>query len=44
VGTWGPGIFSDDLAADVREDFRDLISQGLTPEEATERLKRDYDG
>jgi hypothetical protein len=44
VGTWGPGIFSDDLAADVREDFRDLIGEGLTPEEATERLKGDYDG
>ena len=44
MGTWGPGIFSDDLAADVREDFRDLISEGLTAEEATERLKGDYDG
>jgi len=34
VGIWGPGIFSDDLAADVREEFRDLIGEGLTAEEA----------
>jgi hypothetical protein len=44
VGTWGPGIFSDDVAADVREEFRDLIADGLTPAQATERLKGDYDG
>ena len=42
MGTWGPGIFSDDLAADVREDFRDLIGEGLTAEEATQRLKSEY--
>ena len=44
MGAWGPGIFSDDLATDVRGDFRDLIGEGLTPEEATDRLIRDYDG
>jgi len=38
MGTWGTGIFSDDLAADLRGDFRDLIGEGVSPEEATARL------
>ena len=35
MGTWGPGIFSDDLAADVRGDYRDAIGDGQTGPEAT---------
>jgi hypothetical protein len=35
VGTWGPGIFSDDLAADVRDDYRDAIGDGMSGAEAT---------
>jgi hypothetical protein len=42
MGAWGPAIFSDDLAADVREDFRDLIGDGLSAEDASERLKAEY--
>jgi hypothetical protein len=42
MGAWGPAILSDDLAADVRDDFRDLIGDGLTAEEASERLKDEY--
>jgi hypothetical protein len=38
MGTWGPGIFSDDLACDLRDRYRDLIGDGLTGEEATDRL------
>ena len=34
MGTWGTGLFSDDLAADVRDEFRDLIGEGLTTEAA----------
>jgi hypothetical protein len=29
VGTWGPGIFSDDTAADVRGDYRELVEDGV---------------
>ena len=39
MGTWGVAIFSDDLAADIRGDFRELIGDGLTPSEATARHK-----
>ena len=42
MGTWGTGLFSDDLAADVREGFRDLIGEGLTTEAAVSRLLREY--
>ena len=42
MGAWGPAIFSDDLAVDVRDDFRDLIGEGLTADEASERLKAEY--
>jgi len=42
MGAWGVAIFSDDLAADIRSDFRELIGDGLTPSEATDLLKAEY--
>jgi hypothetical protein len=42
MGTWGTAIFSDDLAADVRNDWRDAIAGGHSPEEATEGLVAEY--
>lgn len=42
MGSWGVGIFSNDDAADVREDFRDLIADGLDVEAATRRLQDEY--
>lgn len=42
MGTWGTGLFSDDLANDVREEFRDLIGEGLTTEAAVSRMVREY--
>ena len=38
MGTWGVAVFSDDLAADVRADFRDLIGEGLSSTQAIEKL------
>jgi hypothetical protein len=38
MGVWGTGIFSDDNASDLREEYRDLIGQGVSPPEATDRL------
>lgn len=38
MGTWGTAIFSDDIAADVRDEFTAFIGEGLSGEEATERL------
>ncbi|MHB1415333.1 MAG: hypothetical protein ACYC1C_08775 [Chloroflexota bacterium] len=42
MGAWGPGIFFDDIACDVRDDFRALIGDGLSPTEATSLLIADY--
>lgn len=42
MGAWGVAVFSDDLAADLREDFRDLIGDGLSPSEAVDKLLSDY--
>lgn len=42
MGAWGVAVFSDDLAADVRGDFRELIGNGLTSTEAVDQLIREY--
>lgn len=39
MGTWGTALFSDDLALDIKGEFRDLIAEGVTSEEATARVK-----
>ena len=38
VGAWGVGIFSNDVASDIREDFRDLVADGLSATAATDQL------
>ncbi len=42
MGTWGTALNSDDLAVDLRGDFRDLMPEGLLAEAALERLMTDY--
>src|ERR1700677_819244 len=42
MGAWGVAVFSDDLAADVRDEFRDLIGAGLSSTEAVEKLLGEY--
>jgi hypothetical protein len=42
MGTWGTALFSDDLAADLCGEFRDLIGEGLTTEAAVDRLKTQF--
>lgn len=43
MGTWGPGIFSDDFAADLKIEFRDEIANGAPPNEALIRLQKRYE-
>ena len=38
MGAWGTGIFADDNALDLRDDYRKLISDGVTGPQATDRL------
>lgn len=42
MGTWGTAIYSDDTASDIKDDFKEYVADGLTSEEATERLKKEY--
>jgi hypothetical protein len=42
MGVWGTGIFSDDNASDLREDYRRLISDGISGPEATGRLLKEW--
>lgn len=42
MGTWGTALYSDDLAADVRNELRDLIGEGFTIEAAVDRLRDEY--
>ena len=38
MGAWGPGIFSNDTSSDIRSEFREMIEDGLSAEEATTKL------
>jgi hypothetical protein len=42
VGAWGPAIFADDLACDLRDAFRHLVADGSAGPEATDRLLREW--
>jgi hypothetical protein len=42
VGAWGPGIFSDDLALDVCDEWRAAILDGAAPDQATRSLVERY--
>lgn len=39
---WGYGIFDNDNALDIRDDFRRLLREGLPMEEITKRCVEDY--
>lgn len=43
MGAWGPKIFEDDTACDLREEFAELLAEGRTPEDATCELERRYE-
>lgn len=42
MGVWGTGIFQDDTACDLRDDYRDYLGQGLSGPAATERILADF--
>jgi hypothetical protein len=42
MGTFGTAIFSDDLACDIRDEFKEFIGDGMTSEDATNRLINEY--
>jgi len=42
MGVWGTAIFSDDDAADIREEYRRLLGEGISGPEATDRLIKEW--
>lgn len=42
MGAWGPAIFSDDTACDIRTDYRELLEDRIDDEEATRRVIAEY--
>jgi hypothetical protein len=38
LGSWGPALFSDDTACDVRDMYKDLIADGVDDAEANQRM------
>jgi hypothetical protein len=38
MGTWGPGLWSDDTAADVRDTYRKALEDGLSDDDATGKV------
>lgn len=42
MGAWGPGIFSDDTASDIRQEYRELLEDQVPDEEAMRRVIEDY--
>lgn len=38
MGTWGPKLYQNDVAQDVRDEYKELLKIGLSNEEATKKL------
>jgi hypothetical protein len=38
VGAWGPGLFSDDVACDVRDQYRELIEDQVADDDAEQQV------
>ncbi|MDR3572450.1 MAG: hypothetical protein P4L50_01195 [Anaerolineaceae bacterium] len=38
MGTWGTGLYSDDTACDVRDDYKDILGDGIAEPDATDLL------
>lgn len=42
MGTWGVGLFQDDLALEVRDVYRNYIGEGHSPKEFMRELKESW--
>ncbi len=42
MGAWGTGIFEDDTACDVHDQFIDYLQEGKSAQEATSKIADDY--
>jgi hypothetical protein len=42
MGTWGVKLYEDDLACEIKEDYINLLREGIDNEEATKRIIESY--
>ena len=42
MGTWGPDIFDDDVTADVRADYQDLLEARVPCDRAAQHVIEEY--
>ena len=42
MGAWGPGLFADDEAVDVRDDYRCYLADAQSDEGATDAIAKSY--
>src|SRR5512146_2246457 len=42
MGVWGTGIFQDDTASDIRDEYKDLIGNGSSGADATRQILKSY--
>src|SRR4051812_2510024 len=42
MGAWGTGIFDNDTTCDVRDDFYELLEEGLTVQKATKEVVNNH--
>ena len=42
MGAWGPGLWPDDTASDVRTTYREALEDGLSDEDATENVVAEF--
>ncbi len=42
MGSWGTGVFGNDLASDVRGEYRELLEDGLADAEALQKVLRSF--
>jgi hypothetical protein len=42
MGAWGTAVFSDDTAADIRSEYRELHEDGVPDDEASQRILDEY--
>jgi len=44
MGAWGPALFSDDTACDVRDQYRALIGDGISDDQVTSQVLESFAG
>ena len=43
MGAWGPKLYQDDLATDIRDTYKEQLKRGKTGEQITKELLEEYE-